>query len=108
MALADGPPSRAGGSTRQAMTRPRGLITARDDGPGCGGEVWLLHFVQNQTCTFVEEIRGHSSGPLVGIVDPPRAGSERSNHTSMHMDGLRVHADRPGPYSKSAHAMPQG
>jgi hypothetical protein len=70
--------------------------------------VWLLHFVQNQTCTFVEEIRGHSSGPLVGIVDPPRAGSERSNHTSMHMDGLRVHADRPGPYSKSAHAMPQG
>ena len=36
--------------------------------------MWLLHFVQNQTCTFVEEIRGHSSGPLVGIVDPPRAG----------------------------------
>jgi hypothetical protein len=59
-------PGRAGGSTRQAMTLPRGLITTRDDGPGCGGEVWLLHFVQNNIFTSVEEIRGYTNP---GIAD---------------------------------------
>jgi hypothetical protein len=57
-------PGRAGGSTRHAMTLPRGLITIRDDGPGCGGEVWLLHFLQNKTVKSVEEIRGHSKDIL--------------------------------------------
>jgi hypothetical protein len=41
-------PGRAGGSTRHAMTLPRGLITTRDDGPGGGGEVRLLHVLQNK------------------------------------------------------------
>jgi hypothetical protein len=52
---------RAGGSTRHVMTLPRGLITTRDDDPGGGGEVGLLHVLQNKPVTSVETIRGHST-----------------------------------------------
>jgi hypothetical protein len=46
------------------MTLPCGLITTRDDDPGGGGEVWFLHFLQNNTFESMEEIRGHSKAVI--------------------------------------------